>query len=584
MSAAPAIVRIGNAQAFWGDRSTAAAELLSQEPGLDYLTMDYLAEVSMSILAVQRERDPSVGYARDFVEVVASLAPYWSTGGKCRLIVNAGGLNPQGCADACRAALEKAGCRSLKIAVVSGDDILSVLCGDPTNPNYRNLDTSAPISDVADRLVTANAYVGSVPIVEALRTGADIVITGRVADPSLTVAACMHHFGWSETDWHRLAGATVAGHLIECGTQVTGGISTDWLSIPDPTSIGFPIVEVAADGSCVVTKPNGTGGRVTEETVKEQLLYEIGDPSSYLSPDVAVSFLSLSVKQIGPDRVEVSGAQGRERPPTLKVSATYRDGYRAAGTLTIIGRDAAEKAKRCGDIVLQRIQDAGHMIRSSVVECLGIQTDRSEGVAERSQEIVLRIAVESDSSAALECFSKELMPLITAGPQGTTGYAEGRPRVHSVFRYWPCLVDRNIVQSRVDSLATKATESVIQVRSASAKRQASGGAIRIHSDLNMSPKTLRDIALARSGDKGTGANIGIIARRPEDFPRLQIWLTAERVAEFFAADGVDSVVRYELPNLHAFNFILRGVLRQGLRTDAQGKALGQRLLELPLPP
>lgn len=564
-------VYIGNAQAFWGDRCDAAAELLTQAPDLDYLTMDYLAEVSMSILAVQRERDPTAGYARDFVDVVAALAPYWSAGGKCRLIVNAGGLNPRCCAEACQKALEAAGGRALKLAIVSGDDILNLLRAEPSHPNYRNLDTSAPLDEFADRLVTANAYVGSMPIVAALQTGADIVITGRVADPSLVVAACIHHFGWSETDWPRLAGATVAGHLIECGTQVTGGISTDWLTVPDPTHIGFPIVEVSDDGSCVVTKPPGTGGIVNEWTVKEQLLYEIGDPSSYLSPDVAVSFLSLRVEPRESNRVRVSGAEGRERPPTLKVSATYRDGYRAAGTLTIIGSDSEAKARRCGEIVLQRLQEAGHSLRNSIVECFG-----------SANQTVLRIAVEAESKATVERFSKELMPLITSGPPGTTGYAEGRPKVHPVIRYWPCLVDRAAVISKVETRETRPGDGRVAV-AASPRAAAAEQAAPTLSATERGRTTLRDIALARSGDKGIGANLGVIARQPAEYEFLQTWLTAERVAEFFAADGVDSVIRYELPNLHAFNFLLRGLLRQNLRTDAQGKALGQRLLELPLP-
>ena len=568
MTATKPAVRIGNAQAFWGDRCDAAAELLAQAPDLDYLTMDYLAEVSMSILAVQRERDPSAGYAKDFVEVVAALAPYWSSGGKCRLIVNAGGLNPHGCAEACRKALEQAGCPSMKLAVVSGDDVLELIRNDPANPNYCNLDTRAPLAEVTDHLVTANAYVGSAPIVAALAAGADIVITGRVADPSLVVAACIHHFGWSETDWNRIAGATVAGHLIECGTQVTGGISTDWLSIPDPTHVGFPIVEVSEDGSCIVTKPEGTGGIVNEWTVKEQLVYEIGDPSRYLSPDVAVSFLSLTVNEIASNRVRVTGAVGSERPETLKVSATYRDGYRAAGTLTIIGADAVAKARRAGQIVLDRVAEAGHELRSHVVECLPDD--------EEAHATVLRLAVEAESKAAVERFSKELMPLITAGPPGTTGYAEGRPRVHSVFRYWPCLVDRNLVQSNIDWIETHPTKSPSSAILAKSSRPP----ITLASSPPIStPKnTLRGIALARSGDKGTGANIGVIARRPEDFELLKSWLTPERVKEHFLADGVESVTRYELPNLSALNFVLQGVLKQGLRTDAQGKALGQRLL------
>ncbi len=617
-------VRIGNAQAFWGDSSSAAAEMLAREPELDYLTLDYLAEVSMSLLAKERERDPSAGYPRDFVEVVRSLAPYWAGGGRCRVIANAGGLNQSACASACSQALAEAGCRSLKIAVVSGDDVLERLWHETDDEErllFEQLDTKAPLTDVRDRLVTANAYVGAAPIVKALKQGADIVITGRVADPSLTLAPCLFHFGWSDHDWDRIAGATIAGHLIECGTQVTGGISTDWLEIPDPTHLGFPIVEVANDGSCVVTKPRGTGGCVTATTVKEQLVYEIGDPGHYVSPDVTASFLSLQVEDQGHDRVRVSGAQGQPPPPTLKVSATYRDGYRAAGTLTIYGRDAVAKARRCGEIVLQRLQDSGHVLRASVVECLStgacVEGLLPDPVEASQLETVLRIAVEAESRTAVEQFTRELMPLITAGPPGTTGYAEGRPRVHPVFRYWPCLIDRSQVVPRVELIQTHGVGSqgpgvVSQTLAISppplvsresgvgsrvpVEEPASGhkpSAIRHPPSASGHPPsaishppsapTLRDIACARSGDKGANANIGVLARRSEDYAFLRTWLTAERVAAYFRPLGVESVDRYEMPNLEGLNFILRGVLRNTLRTDAQGKVLGQALLELPVP-
>ncbi|QDV39358.1 acyclic terpene utilization AtuA family protein [Tautonia plasticadhaerens] len=449
--------RIGNAQGFWGDRGDAAAELLAREPGLDALTLDYLAEVSLSILALQRDRDPALGYARDVVEVVRSLAPYWRDGGACRLITNAGGLNPEGCARACAEELRQAGAPPMTVGVVDGDDVLATVrdlagLGEAADP-LRNLDTGEPIATVLDRLVTANAYLGAAPIVEALNRGAQIVITGRVADPSLTVAPVVRHFGWDLNDLDRVAGATVAGHLIECGTQVTGGIATDWLDIPDPAHIGFPIVEVDADGSCVVTKPPGTGGRVDARTVTEQLLYEIGDPDNYLSPDATVSFLGLSVEDLGSDRVRVRGAQGRPAPPSYKVSATYRDGYRAQGMLTIYGRHAAAKASRCGEIVLWRVREAGYPLREVTVERLGAG-DAVPGVPssvdrDALMEVVLRVAVADPSREAVERFSKELMPLITSGPQGITGYSEGRPRVHPVFRYWPSLVDCDRVRPRV---------------------------------------------------------------------------------------------------------------------------------------
>jgi hypothetical protein len=590
-------VRIGNAQAFWGDRSDAAAEMLAREPDLDYLTLDYLAEVSMSILALQRERDPAAGFARDFIEVVRSLVPYWSAGGKCRLITNAGGLNPRGCAEACIAALEDAGCQTLRIGVVAGDDVLEIVrsaAGDSSSSEFRNLDTGAKIQDVRDRLVTANAYLGASPIMDALTDGADIVITGRVADPSLVVAAAINHFGWNDNEFDRLAGATVAGHLIECGTQVTGGISTDWLELPGAAHIGFPIVEVAEDGSCVVTKPRDTGGRVTAMTVKEQLVYEIGDPENYLSPDVTVSFLSLAVEDLGNDCVRVSGASGKPRSDTYKVSATYRDGFRSAGTLTIIGRNVEAKARRVGELLLQRIREGGFELRDSVIECLGSRDGAHKTATSRPDgfdETVLRVAVESESRDAVERFTRELMPFITAGPQGTTGYAEGRPHVHPVFRYWPCLIAHDAVVRHVEILSSEQLAKTAS-RDSGFAEVVPGSAARSSSleyanyaysaDIR-NPSHLYDIACARSGDKGSNANIGVIIRDGDWWEFLRTWLSANLVAAYFAPVGIESVERFELPNLGALNFVLRGALRRSLRTDAQGKAMGQLLLEMPLP-
>jgi hypothetical protein len=440
---------VGNAQGFWGDDPRAPERLVRQRPDLGYLTLDYLAEVSMSILARQRDRDPGLGYARDFVGTVASLAPHLSAGHGLRLIANAGGLNPRGCAERCAAALREAGCRRLRIAIVTGDDVLPAIreaaASGAREPDFDDLDTGRPIADVADRLVTANAYLGAAPIVDALRAGAVVVITGRVADPSLTVAACAFHHGWSGDDRDRIAGATVAGHLIECGVQATGGISTDWLDVPDPGHLGYPVVEVDAGGTFVLTKPEGTGGRVSEETVKEQILYEIGDPGRYLSPDVTASLLGVTVEDLGGDRVRVSGATGRPAPGTLKVSATYRAGWRAAGTLTICGRRVREKAERCGRIVLDRLAELGARPRESTIECLGAGAVIAGGGGGEPLEVVLRIAVADDRRDAVDLFASEFMPLVTAGPQGTTGYAEGRPRVHEVFGYWPCRIARDRV-------------------------------------------------------------------------------------------------------------------------------------------
>ncbi|QDV13801.1 hypothetical protein CA51_36920 [Rosistilla oblonga] len=600
-------IRIGNAQAFWGDRSAAAAEMLNLEPELDYLTLDYLAEVSMSILAMQRQLNPELGYARDFVDVIRSLAPYWAAGGSCRVLANAGGLNPAACAEACRRALEQAGCPALRIGIVSGDDVLDELRSSAAAAEFKNLDDGESLAGNVERIVTANAYLGAGPIAQALADGAQIVITGRVADPSLVVAACLHHFGWQESELDRLAGATVAGHLIECGTQVTGGISTDWLNVPDPANIGFPIVEVADSGNCIVSKPHGTGGRVTATTVREQLVYEIGDPRDYRSPDVCVSFDLLQVEDLGSNRVRVSGAVGHPRPERYKVSATLRDGYRSAGTLVIVGRDVVRKANRCGEMVLQRVCEAGFQIRDSLIECLGsgacsgsVLCQDSDGDPDVFGEVVLRIAVESETQAAAERFARELMPLITAGPQGTTGYAEGRPRVRPVIRYWPCLIDRDRVTPRVDTIQTDDTSSDDRSPSASetqtktllvqggiasqyCEEESESGMTTGMDALTTYASRLGAIAFARSGDKGTSANIGVLLRSDDDWDFLQAWLTTDRVAAFLQPLGVQSVERYELKNLAALNFVIRGILQNRLRSDAQGKTLGQLLLEMPLP-
>jgi hypothetical protein len=599
-------VRIGNACGFWGDRLDAAAEMLTLEPELDFLTLDFLAEVSMSILALQRSRDPEAGWPRDVVKIVRSIIPYWQSGGRCRIITNAGGLNPLGCARACLEALREAGCTGRTVAAVSGDDVLDLVRSPETDgPWLQNLDTGRPIADVRRRLLTANAYLGAQPIVEALARGADLVIAGRVADPSLTVAACAHRFAWPEDDWDRLAGATVAGHLIECGTQVTGGIATDWLEMPGVDRCGFPIAEVAEDGSCLITKPRGTGGRVCGLSVKEQLLYEIADPDAYLSPDVTVSFLSLAVEDQGGDRVRVSGARGRPAPPAYKVGATWQDGFRAQGQLTVYGADAVAKARRAGEAVLQRLKCGGVSLRESLIECLGAGACRPQGVdpamTGELRETVLRIAVADDSREAVESFACEIMPLVTAGPQGTTGYAEGRPRVHPLFRFWPCLIGRDRVRPQIEILTAgeSATSGVTHDPVGNALRgvpdawkngsrrrpgiATEGISYRRGSDAEaISQLILGDIAYARSGDKGIHANIGVLARRPEDFPRLCREVTSQRVAAYLGLADAGRVIRYVLPNLSALNLVLQGILANPLRIDAQGKALGQVLLEMPL--
>lgn len=440
---------VGNAQGFWGDSPGAAPRLVEQWPTLDFLTLDYLSEVSMSIMAIQREKDQNAGYAKDFLDVVQGLLPHWKGGSKVRIVTNAGGLNPMACANACAEILRTETFRSWKIGVVEGDDVLRLLVNDFDHANYQNMETHASLGVIKDKIMTANAYLGAHPIVKALELGADIIITGRVADPSLTVAPCVASFNWSWQDYDKIAGATIAGHLIECGTQVTGGVSTNWLGIPNPSHIGFPVVEISSDGSFVITKPEGTGGIISEQTVKEQLLYEIGDPDNYLSPDATVSFLSLNLQTIGPNHVHITGAKGKAPPNRYKVSATYRDGYKVEGFLAIFGRDAPLKAQRCGEVIFEKVKQAGYTLSRTTIECLGA-LDVVPGVfpktnSENVLECVLRIAAADPNKEALQYLAKEIAPLITSGPQGVTGYTSGRPPIREVFGYWPCLIDHHFV-------------------------------------------------------------------------------------------------------------------------------------------
>lgn len=445
------MIKIGNAAGFWGDDIDAPYRLLSSQPDLNYLTLDYLSEVSMSIMAIQREKNMQLGYAEDFLYVIDTLLPLWEHGSKCKVITNAGGLNPRGLADQCRNILAKEGF-NLKIAVIEGDDVLKQVLEDSKNSLLKNLDTKFDVEDVLPRLVTANAYLGAEPIVKALELGADIVIAGRIADPSLTVGPCMYHYKWKKENYNELAGATIAGHLIECGTQVTGGISTHWMEIPNVDNIGYPVAEINEKGEVVITKPPGTGGEVSERTVKEQLLYEIGDPNQYLSPDVSVSFLGLKVKQVGENRVEITGAKGSKPPSTLKVSMTYRDGYKTEANLALFGENAYEKGHKAGDAVLKKVRDAGFKLSHTCVEAIGGGDIAPPFIHPKSLECLLRIAARSLDKEALEYLSKQIAPLVTFGPQGLTGYTTGRSKIRPVFGYWPCLIDAKNVKTKVQIL------------------------------------------------------------------------------------------------------------------------------------
>jgi hypothetical protein len=446
-----ATVKIGNGCGFWGDSQDAPVELASRGH-LDYLTLEYLAELTMSILAVQRQKDPLHGYATDFLDVLERLAPQLLAQPNLKIITNAGGMNPAGCATRARSILEKNRLADRKIAIVTGDDLLPRLdalaaVGCPLS----HMDTGEPLATVRDRVVSANAYLGAQPIAEALRLGASIVITGRVADAALTVGPAAFEHGWKWNDWDRLAGATVAGHLIECGAQCTGGLWCNWQDAPELANVGYPIAEVDADGTCRITKPAGTGGAVNIETVSEQLLYEVGDPAAYLTPDVVADFTSVTLHDRGGDVVEVVNPKGKPATDSYKVSIAYRDGYASAGTLVIIGPGAANKARRSGAMILDRLKRAGFEYAHSNIEALGAGDCVPGVVPTRGDhaEVVLRVAVRDPRRAAVERFTKEFAPLVTSGLPGTTGYTTGRPPVREVFAYWPALVAKDAVTAEV---------------------------------------------------------------------------------------------------------------------------------------
>jgi hypothetical protein len=444
-------LRVGNGAGFWGDNLDAPLQL-ARDGRLDVLTLEYLAELTMAILAHLRSKDPHAGYVTDFPDLLARLGPSLATQPELQVVTNAGGLNPMACGSRCASILDGLGLGESVVGVVSGDDVLDQI---PrwvdSGLELNHMESGEPIAGIMDRLVSANAYLGARPIAEAMDLGARFVVTGRVADASLTVGPAVHAFGWSWDDWPRLAGATVAGHLIECGAQATGGLWHHWEEVNDLTGVGYPIAEIQATGDSVITKADGSGGLVSVANVAEQLVYEIDDPKRYRTPDIDVDLASVSLSQEGVDRVAVSGATGVAPSEFLKVSAVYRDGWTASGMVAVIGRDAEKKARAAGRIVLERVRRAGYELADSLVECLGAG-DVVPGVVGPGippSEVVLRVSARDASHAAVERFCREIAPLITSGPPGLAGYAAGRPAVRPAFGYWPTLVPRELVEPRV---------------------------------------------------------------------------------------------------------------------------------------
>lgn len=449
----PDTLRIASGQGFWGDLQRAPIDQARLGP-IDVLVMDYLAEVTMSILQKQKLRDPGLGYARDFVEVVTELALDIREKG-FKVISNAGGVNPVACAEAIVEGARQRSATGLKVAVVTGDDLLDRLDDlIADGVELKHMETGEPLSTVRDRVVSANAYLGARPIAEALAQGADVVVTGRTTDTGLTLAPLAWRFGWAWDDWDKMAAGTVAGHILECGAQSSGGNFTDWQRVPDMDRIGFPIAEVAADGTFVVTKHEGTGGLVSRGTVAEQLLYEIGDPEDYITPDVVADFTSIRLDDEGGDRVRVSGIRGTEDTEFLKVSAAYADGWKATSTLVYAWPDAARKARAAAQILRDRLDALGLAFDEVRAEIVGLNalSERPEADPVREadlDEVQLRVSVRGQDKGAVEQFGREIAPLILTGPSAVTGFAGGRPRPSEVIAYWPALIPKDRIHPEV---------------------------------------------------------------------------------------------------------------------------------------
>ena len=577
-------VRIGGASGFWGDSMVAAPQLV-KGGRLDYLVFDYLAETTMSILASARAKNPDMGYATDFVDIAMKsvLAEVKRQG--IKVVSNAGGINPHGCAAALKALADAQGV-ALRIAVIEGDDV-SARMPELRERGVRDMFTG---ESLPEKVLSANAYLGATPVAAALAAGADVVITGRCVDSAVTLGPLMHEFGWRADDYDLLASGSLAGHIIECGCQATGGLHTDWEDIPDWAHMGYPIVECHADGSFVVTKPEGTGGKVISANVAEQMLYEIGDPAAYLLPDVSCDFRDVTIEQQGENRVRVSAAKGRAPTPHYKVSATQLDGFRCAGSMVMIGIDADKKARRTAEAIIERtseiLRDGGlPPFTSTYIEVIGSETLFGPHARTRNvREVMMRVVANHPQKAALAMFAREIAPSGTSWAPGTTSPGGGRPAVSPLIKPFSFLLDKKALQP---SFVLDGERHAVDIAPGTAEPWALAASQPDEwkdSDEPSEEVRLIELAYGRSGDKGNISNIGLIARRPEWLPLLWDRLQPEIVEAYFKHMPAGKVTRFHLPGTASMNILVHDALDGGgpssMRMDPLGKGMAQMLLDL----
>ena len=579
-------VRIGCASAFWGDTSTAARQLV-EKGNLDYLVFDFLAEVTMSILARAKSKDHKMGYATDFVRQLKPIL-HLIKRDKIKVLSNAGGINPNACRDILIHVAKESGIE-LNIATVIGDDLISEL------PRIKDLGVTEMDrhDQIPESCLSINAYLGAPGMVQALKEGADIVITGRVVDSALVLAPLIYEFDWTYTDYDLLANGSLAGHIIECGAQCTGGNYTDWKEVEGFHDMGFPIVEVDRNGDFVVSKPENTGGMITFGTVAEQFLYEIGNPAEYILPDVVCDFTNVTIKSIGEDLVQVRGASGSAPTDHYKVSATYKDGYRVTGTLVIGGKEAGEKGKRIANAIVKKVndllieQELGPFKETSF-DLIGTDSIYGSNHSNiHSREIVLRLVATHTRKRALIIFSREMAQAATGMAAGVINYLGGRPSVSPSIHLFSFLFPKDQISVKTNYDDHINPVNIVTSGGYIHKKDNARSEVRIEKDLQVIMVPLSQLAYARSGDKGNHANIGVIARRPEYLQFIQRALSSEAVANYFSHVLDGKVLSWDVPGINGLNFLLMNSLGGGgmasMNIDPQGKSYAQQLLEYEIP-